>query len=48
MQEWIDFISNVGFPIALVLYFVFKMEKVINNNTVALTEFKGVVERCKR
>lgn len=29
-------------------WFMFRMEKVVNNNTKSLQEFKIVVEKCKR
>ena len=41
-----DLISNVGFPIAITCYFIFKVEKVIVNNTKALTQFYEVSKNC--
>ena len=38
-SEFVQLISTVGFPIALCLWFMFRTEKVINNNTKALNEF---------
>jgi len=32
-SETIDIIQNVGFPIFMVIWFVLRTEKVINNNT---------------
>lgn len=43
-----NFISNVGFPIAMCVYFVVKTEKAINNNTKALQEVKQVMSVCQR
>ena len=48
MMETIPLIQNVGFPIALCLYFVFKVEKVVKNNTIALTEVKSALDRCAK
>lgn len=33
MNEWLDIVSNVGFPIAMVAYFIFRFEKIIKSNT---------------
>jgi len=44
--DLIDVISNVGFPIAMCIYFVIKVEKSINNNTQALQEVKKVMSNC--
>ena len=46
--DLIDIISNVGFPIAMCVYFVFKVEKSINNNTQALQEVQKVMSNCSR
>jgi len=46
--DLIDVISNVGFPIAMCIYFVVKVEKSINNNTQALQEVKKVMNNCQR
>ena len=37
MEEWVRLISNVGFPIAMVAYFVFRMEKILKEHTEAIT-----------
>jgi len=43
MIQLIESISNVGFPIAiasfLIIYITKKFEKVVMNNTIALTKF---------
>jgi len=36
MMEWTEVISNVGFPIAVCLWFMLRTEKVINNNTIVM------------
>lgn len=33
MEQIINLITSVGFPIAMCLWFMFKTEKVINRNT---------------
>lgn len=45
--ELISLISNVGFPIAIVIYFLVRLEKIINNNTQALTNFRIDTIKCK-
>jgi len=46
--DLIELISNVGFPIAMCIYFVVKVERAINNNTQALQEVKKVMANCPR
>ena len=48
MVNLIEVISNVGFPIAMCMYFVVKVEKSINNNTQALQEVKKVMDNCPK
>ena len=38
MTDWPSLIGTVGFPIAMCLWFMFRMEKVIQNNTEALNK----------
>ena len=38
MQEWINLISNVGFPITIALYVLFRLEKTVQENTRAIRE----------
>lgn len=38
IEEYIPLISNVGFPITMCLYFVLRFEKILNNNTMAITK----------
>jgi len=42
--DLITTISTVGFPIAMCIWFMLRTEKVIQNNTVALTK---LLERLK-
>ena len=48
MIETIQLIQNVGFPIAMVLYFVFRFEKSIKENTLATQELAIYIKRNKR
>ena len=36
IEEFIPIIQNVGFPIAMCLYFVVRFEKILKNNTEAI------------
>lgn len=47
-MELITLAGNYGFPMVITIYFIFKVERVINNNTVALSEFKQICEKWKR
>lgn len=46
--EIISLISNVGFPIAIATYFIFRTEKVIDSNTQALTRVSEVLNNCNK
>ena len=39
METFIQLVSAVGFPIAMCFWFMFRTEKIINNNTDALNNF---------
>jgi hypothetical protein len=43
MEVWIDLIQDVGFPIFVVLWFMFRTEKIIIANTLAQTELSELV-----
>lgn len=36
MLDWIDLISNVGFPIVIALYVLVRLEATLNRNTAAI------------
>jgi len=38
MEEYIQLVSNVGFPIAMTFYLIFKFEKTLKANTDSITE----------
>ena len=40
-------VSSVGFPIALSIWFMIRTEKVVQNNTIALTRFLDVTKKCE-
>jgi len=44
----VSLVQNIGFPIAISLYFIIKTEKTIQNNTTALGEIKTVMLSCKK
>ena len=44
--EFITFISQFGFPIALCVYLIITRDKIISQNTEALTELKYVIKEC--
>ena len=37
-------ISNVGFPIAMCLYFAFRFEKILKENTKAVQSISQIIE----
>lgn len=45
MDYLINFISNVGFPIAIAMYLLIRFEKVLNNNTKALKELEKKINK---
>lgn len=48
MPTWIDAISTVGFPIVVCLYFMYKTERVIENNTKAMIRMGIIAKKCKK
>ncbi|RKX66041.1 MAG: YvrJ family protein [Tenericutes bacterium] len=48
MEEFIDVVSKVGFPIAVCLWFMFRTEKVIVNNTKALNTNSTILTQMLR
>ena len=43
-----NLIGSVGFPIAMCIWFMYRMEKLIKNNTVALVKIEQVVSSCNK
>ena len=48
MEEYISLINNVGFPIAVALFFMVRVEKVIKANTEAFRKITAVITDCQR
>jgi|TARA_Y100000296_G_scaffold17864_2_gene21125 hypothetical protein len=48
MIEYYDILNNVAFPVVVALYFMFKVEKSIKNNTEALTQVREVMKDVRR
>jgi len=47
--EIVNLISQVGFPIFVALYFMFRLETAVKKNTEVLTDLKTIIkERRKR
>lgn len=47
MEEYLTMISSVGFPIVMCGWFMYRMEKVIKNNTEALNKNAEQIMVCK-
>lgn len=47
-MDYVQLISNVGFPIVVAGWFMLRNEKVINANTAALENLKDVIGNCPR
>ena len=45
---FIDLVSQLGFPIAIVLWFMLRTEKVIGANTEALNKIREIIFKCNR
>lgn len=48
MEEWINLISNVGFPIAITIYILMRLEKTLKHNTNAIIELSTIIKERKR
>jgi len=44
MEEYLNLISNFGFPIFVCFYFMFRFEKILKANTEAL---RGLMNKIK-
>lgn len=42
--DFVNVISTVGFPIGMCLYFVFRFEKTLKENTQALYSLKDAIQ----
>ena len=43
-MDYVNIISNVGFPIAVCAYGAFRFEKILGTNTKALLELIKIIE----
>jgi hypothetical protein len=46
--DFISLLTNSGLAVAISVFFVFKVQKTIDNNTEALGEIKSVMLSCQR
>jgi len=46
--EYIQLVSNVGFPIAAFFYMAFRLEKKMTQSTEALHLLKETIQKCKK
>lgn len=44
----IELISSLGFPIFTCLWFMYRLEPIIKNNTQAIIQMYSVVKECKK
>ncbi|MBI5073084.1 YvrJ family protein [Candidatus Woesearchaeota archaeon] len=47
MEEYVQLISNVGFPIAMTFYLIFKFEKTLKANTDSINELTSFLREKK-
>tara|TARA_Y100000310_G_scaffold257070_1_gene265045 strand:- start:627 stop:773 length:147 start_codon:yes stop_codon:yes gene_type:complete len=48
MIDYVQVISNVGFPIGMTFYLMLRFEKRLNENTEALNVIKDVIRKCDK
>jgi len=41
-----SFVANNGIAVVVLIWFMFRMEKVVNNNTKAIQEVKVAIATC--
>ena len=44
--NYLEIISNVGFPIFVCLYFMFRFEKILKKNTEAINALINKIKKC--
>lgn len=44
MTDWIDIMSRFGFPVVVALWFMFRIEKIIKNQTRVMWDVKVAME----
>lgn len=45
MEEWGNFISNIGFPVFITIYLLVRLEKIINKMMDSLEELKELLRK---
>jgi predicted PurR-regulated permease PerM len=45
MEDWINLISNVGFPIFITIYLLIRLEKILNKITETLSEIRRRISK---
>lgn len=45
MEDWINLISNVGFPIFITIYLLIRLEKILNEITETLSEIRRRISK---
>jgi len=45
MEEWANFIGNVGFPVFVTVYLLLRLEKLINKMMDSLDELKQLIRK---
>jgi len=48
MQDILNAISTVGFPIVISLFLMIRIEKVIKSNTEAITSIRLIMDKCSK
>jgi len=42
-MDYVSLIQTLGFPIFVVVWFMFRTEKVLNNNTAAINNLSSII-----
>lgn len=45
MEEWMDFIANVGFPIFITVFLLVRLERIMDKVTDSLDELKKMLSK---
>lgn len=49
VSEWVEILRDFGFPVFMVLWFMFRTEKVIKENTQATIQLKDLIDdKCNK
>lgn len=46
--ELVDAFQTFGIQVTMLLWFMWRLEKIINKNTNSLDEFRYVVQKCRK